>query len=395
MTIKEQIKIFDGKIKRNQAGYDLHRQNAKISALSSGKLDKHEYLTGEDLGYRPDPVQKAKFEYSPLGQVFNKGLNADEKQEGLLKRLKNIEDTTDRQLEENKNNKLGVKSIVYAVKEELSQEAKNILEKLNNQEKLINYKKLSFRGVNNKDYDFTNFSSLRELFNAIYYGKILIPGAEREQNEFDDMTDILKTYRPRKDSKYYKLKQDLLINEQNFYDGREMIVNTFKNKIFPLKYPARFPECGSEKDTLSRRSISSDSEDELSKLYEAIPNVGNKLDSELIKKYFNKGPPLKLFNFLRYSQSKFIAGTKQSLIEARLFDLKKDIRNMSDGEIINKNLYLIPNIVKKIIDTVKKINNQEEQPDIKGMPPLESGRSCKITTKKTRIKNNETKANDC
>ena len=289
MTIKEQIKILDGKIKRNQAGYDLHRQNAKISALSSGKLDKHEYLTGEDLGYIPDPVQKAKFEYSPLGQVFNKGLNADEKQEGLLKRLKNIEDTTDRQLEENKDNQLGVKSIVYAVKEELSQEAKNILEKLNNQEKLINYKKLSFRGGNNKDYDFTNFSSLRELFNAIYYGKILIPGAEREQNEFDDMTDILKTYRPRKDSKYYKLKQDLLINEQNFYDGREMIVNTFKNKIFPLKYPARFPECGSEKDTLSRRSISSDSEDELSKLYEAIPNVGNKLDSELIKKYFNKG----------------------------------------------------------------------------------------------------------
>ena len=63
---------------------------------------------------------------------------------------------------------------------------------------LLTTKKLSFRGVNNKDYDFTNFSSLRELFNAIYYGKILIPGAEREQNEFDDMTDILKTYRPRK-----------------------------------------------------------------------------------------------------------------------------------------------------------------------------------------------------
>ena len=133
-----------------------------------------------------------------------------------------------------------------------------------------------------------------------------------------------------------------------------MIVNTFKNKIFPLKYPARFPECGSEKDTLSRRSISSDSEDELSKLYEAIPNVGNKLDSELIKKYFNKGSLLKLFNFLRYSQSKFIAGTKQSLIEARLFDLKKDIRNMSDGEIINKNLYLIPYIVKKLLIPLKK-----------------------------------------
>ena len=67
--------------------------------MSSGKLDKYEYLTGEDLGYRPDPVQKAKFEYSPLGQVFNKRLDFNEKQEGLLKRLKNVEDKTDNQLD--------------------------------------------------------------------------------------------------------------------------------------------------------------------------------------------------------------------------------------------------------------------------------------------------------
>ena len=58
MTIKEQIKIPDDKIKQNQADHDLYRQNAKISALSGGKLDKYEYLTGEDLRYRLDPVQK-------------------------------------------------------------------------------------------------------------------------------------------------------------------------------------------------------------------------------------------------------------------------------------------------------------------------------------------------
>ena len=82
----------------------LCRRNAKISALSSGKLDKYEYLTGADLGYRPDPVQKVKLEYSPLGQVFNKGLTTDEKSEGLLKRLKNIEDKTDNQLIAIENN---------------------------------------------------------------------------------------------------------------------------------------------------------------------------------------------------------------------------------------------------------------------------------------------------
>ena len=85
MTVKDQLKILDNKMRQNQANYDFYRKNAKISALPSGKLDKYEYLTGEDLGYRPDLVQKARFEYNPLGHVFNKGLTTDEKSEGLLK----------------------------------------------------------------------------------------------------------------------------------------------------------------------------------------------------------------------------------------------------------------------------------------------------------------------
>ena len=48
MTINEQIKILDNKIRSNQAQYDLDRQTAKISALNSGELDKYEYLTGGD-----------------------------------------------------------------------------------------------------------------------------------------------------------------------------------------------------------------------------------------------------------------------------------------------------------------------------------------------------------
>ena len=75
MTLTEQVKILDDKIKANKAQYDLDREVAKLSALSSGELQKHEYLTDEDLGYKPDVIQKAKFEYSPLGKVFNKGLD--------------------------------------------------------------------------------------------------------------------------------------------------------------------------------------------------------------------------------------------------------------------------------------------------------------------------------
>ena len=65
-------KILNNKIRSNQAQCDLDRQNAKISALSSGELDKYGYLTGEDLGYKPDVVQKAQLEYSPLGQCLIK-----------------------------------------------------------------------------------------------------------------------------------------------------------------------------------------------------------------------------------------------------------------------------------------------------------------------------------
>ena len=98
MTITDQIKILNKKIMQNEAQYDLDREAAKISALSSNNLDKYEYLTGEDLGLKPSTVEQAKFEYSPLGKIFNKGLSEDDKKEGLFKRLKNIEDKNEEQL---------------------------------------------------------------------------------------------------------------------------------------------------------------------------------------------------------------------------------------------------------------------------------------------------------
>ena len=60
--------------------------------MSSNYLDKYEYLTGEDLNLKPSTVEQAKFEYSPLGKIFNKGLDTDDaKKEGLFKWLTNIE----------------------------------------------------------------------------------------------------------------------------------------------------------------------------------------------------------------------------------------------------------------------------------------------------------------
>ena len=61
--------------------------------MSSSNLNKYEYLTGKDLGLKPSSIEQAKFEYSPLGNIFNKGFEKEGKKEdhkkvGLLKRLK-------------------------------------------------------------------------------------------------------------------------------------------------------------------------------------------------------------------------------------------------------------------------------------------------------------------
>ena len=106
MTRKEQIKILDDKIEANNAQYDLDRMNAEIFTYSSG-----------DLGYKPDAVEKVKFEYSPIGKVFTDGLAKDDKSKkvGLFKRLKNIEDNLV-EVDDN-DNKVGIFRIIKDIKD--------------------------------------------------------------------------------------------------------------------------------------------------------------------------------------------------------------------------------------------------------------------------------------
>ena len=76
---------------QNETEHDLDRKAAKISALSSNNLEKYEQLAGEDLVLKPNTIEQVRFEYSPLDKIFDKGLDKDDKKEGLFKRLKNIE----------------------------------------------------------------------------------------------------------------------------------------------------------------------------------------------------------------------------------------------------------------------------------------------------------------
>ena len=151
MTIADQIKILNKKIMQNEAQYDLDRKAAKISALSSYNLDKYEYLTYEDLDLKPNAIEQARFEYSPFGKIFNKGLDKDEdKKEGLLKRLKNIEDNNEKLL------KVKVE-VTDFIDQPLLFEAKKLIEEIKVKEKDVDYRKLKIRGGNNVDYDFSDY----------------------------------------------------------------------------------------------------------------------------------------------------------------------------------------------------------------------------------------------
>ena len=109
MTKSDQIKVLNDKIKSNNAQYDINRLNAEISAYSSGDLDKYEFLAKQDLKYKPDALGQAKFTYSPLGKVFNDGLNKKDntKKVGILQRLKKIKDN----LNSNDNNDNGNRKV--------------------------------------------------------------------------------------------------------------------------------------------------------------------------------------------------------------------------------------------------------------------------------------------
>ena len=173
MTVTDQIKILDKKIKQNEAQYDLDKKAAIISASSSKDLvDKYEYLTGKDLGLNPSTVEQAKFEYSPLGKVFTEGLNKDDQKDGLFKRLKNIEDKTEELLKTTKNKTENIKEITDFAKETLSPEAEDLIKEIKTIQKNVDYRKLKITGGNNVTYDFSDFKTFNDLSKDLYFKKI-------------------------------------------------------------------------------------------------------------------------------------------------------------------------------------------------------------------------------
>ena len=224
MTITDQIKDLDKKVMQNEAQYDLDRKAAKISALSSYNLDKYEYLTYEDLDLKPNAIEQARFEYSPFGKIFNKGLDKDEdKKEGLLKRLKDIEYKNEKQLKVFKG-QLEKQPIISKVKNPnfnnasfkslLDDKSMEVFDKIRYQDEIIDYSQLNCISSSKKyTFKFGAFVSLGNLAENIYNGNFSLDTAKQKQRKMDDMLESFINYSPTKDmhkNKYsFKCKRSL------------------------------------------------------------------------------------------------------------------------------------------------------------------------------------------
>ena len=152
MTIEDQIK--DEKLQ-----YEINREAAKISALSSGKLDKYEYLTGEKIlpSNQQQIIQQAKLNYSPLGKAIEKQIKTIEDQgEKQVVALESLKDS-DKKLTATKD---------FIPIENLNPKIINEIKIIEEIGKQIDRKKMVYKGTN-KTYDFRNFKTIRAFGNEI------------------------------------------------------------------------------------------------------------------------------------------------------------------------------------------------------------------------------------
>ena len=277
MTVTDQIKILDRKILENEAQYDLDRKAAKIYALSCNNLDKYGHLAGKDLGLKPSTIEQAKFDYSPLGKIFNKRLSKDDKKEGLFKRLKNIEDKKEKQLEKNSKS---LKSISYF--NQLSTKAIEFFEKIKKEKNDIDPEKFVCVKTDRTIFNFNKFKNSHDLASNIYRNKSLLKDAENKQNEMKILLNKLGKYNPTK-LKKIKAKEETLSAAGKLLNNRQQVIDAFKTGIFSYINGFQIKEESEEELEQSEEK----SKNDLKKFIEYIENESKEINYDLLKDYFN------------------------------------------------------------------------------------------------------------
>ena len=216
MTINDQIR--DEKLQ-----YHVNREAAKISALSSGKIHKYEYLTGEDiLPSNQQIIEQVKFTYSPLGKAFEK-------------QIKTIEDQGKKQVDAlntlKSNNQLTIEDVIP--NDALNNnEAKKELDKIKEIERNVDREKLIFE-TNEYTYSFKNFQTIKTFGRDIYEGKITIKEADEYQKDLlVEIMNFRKTKKKKKSKK--KNKEEKVFLKTFIIFGREekKLLTLLKAKYF-------------------------------------------------------------------------------------------------------------------------------------------------------------------
>ena len=219
MTIDDQIR--DEKLQ-----YDVNTEAAKISALSSGKIRKYEYLAGEDIlpSNQQQIIEQAKFTYSSLGKAFEK-------------QMKTIKDQGQKQVEGlntlKSNKKLTIEDVIPK-NLLINDEAEKEIDKVKEIENSIDRKKLIYKS-NKYTYDFRKFLTIRTFNEDIYKGEITFEEADEDLSELlNSIRDFKNKTRLQNNTKKQE-KEVALENLYNFFEGREKVLNGFKSKIFLTK----------------------------------------------------------------------------------------------------------------------------------------------------------------
>ena len=181
---------IDDQIKYEKLQYDINSEAAKISALSSGKFNKYEYLTGEEIlpSNKQQIIEQSKFEYSPLEKAFEK-------------QIKTIEDQGERQIKAIQSNKQQLisdddyKNKLISKEREIFKDIYNKrldkIEELNNK---IDYDNLIYvverSGV---EYNFNKVKHPTNLLNDIKEGKISIEEAKEKQKDCYNYLNMIRT----------------------------------------------------------------------------------------------------------------------------------------------------------------------------------------------------------
>ena len=187
---------IDDQIKSEKLQYDINRETAKISALSSGKFDKYEYVTGEEIlaSNKQQIIEQAKFTYSPLGKAFEKQIKPIEDQGE--KQIKAIQSNKQQSISYNDyKDKLLISKEIEIFKDIYNKRLDKI-EELNNKIDYDNLKYVVEKSGVKKDsveYDFNKIKDLITFLNNIKEGKISIQEAkDKQENYYNYLNKIRK-----------------------------------------------------------------------------------------------------------------------------------------------------------------------------------------------------------